>query len=135
MSPTSKQSTMAAQTEADLVSARHLARSYAKDLGLGLVDETKLVTAVSELTRNLIVHGGGGSVFIERIDEVSRHGIRAVFEDHGPGIANINLAMMDGHSSTKSLGLGLPGSKRLVSEFQIDSEAGKGTRVTITKWK
>lgn len=121
-------------TEADLISARHLARSYAKDIGLGLVDETKLVTAVSELTRNLIVHGKGGTIYYSTVENNGRKGVRVVFEDRGPGIADISSAMSDGHSSIKSMGVGLPGSKRLVSEFEIKSEVGKGTQITIIKW-
>jgi serine/threonine-protein kinase RsbT len=120
--------------EADLISARHLARSYAKGIGLGLVEETKLVTAVSELTRNLIVHGKGGTVYFTAIEDNQRKGVRIVFEDFGPGIADIKLAMTEGVSSIKSMGMGLPGSKRLVNEFEIKSEVGKGTQLTIVKW-
>jgi serine/threonine-protein kinase RsbT len=108
---------------------------YAREAGMGIVDETKLVTAVSELTRNLVVHGRGGSVFFENLDSGSRVGVRVVFEDHGPGIRDLTEAMRDGHSTIKSMGLGLPGSKRLVSEFDIVSKVGEGTRVTIVKWK
>ena len=120
--------------EADMIAARHLARSYAKVIGLGLVEETKLVTAVSELTRNLIVHGKGGTVYFTAIAGNQRQGVRVVFEDFGPGIADIKSAMAEGVSSTKSMGMGLPGSKRLVNDFEIKSEVGKGTQVTITKW-
>jgi serine/threonine-protein kinase RsbT len=121
-------------TEADLIAVRHLTRSYAKGIGLGLVDETKLVTAASELARNVIVHGKGGTVCFTVIEENQRQGVRVIFADTGPGIADIKLAMTDGSSSIKSMGMGLPGSKRLVNEFDIKSEVGKGTQVTIIKW-
>ena len=120
--------------EADLISARHMARSYAKVIGLGLVEETKLVTAVSELTRNLIVHGKGGTVYFVAMEEDQHKGVQVVFEDYGPGIADVKSAMSDGVSSINSMGMGLSGAKRLVSEFEIKSDVGKGTEVTIIKW-
>ncbi len=134
-STVSQHTILPATSESDLVTARHLARGYSKEIGLGLVDETKLVTAVSELTRNAIVHGGGGSVCFEQVERDGRQGVRVTFEDHGPGIPDVTVAMLDGGSSTKSLGLGLPGSRRLVDEFELHSEVGKGTKVMIVKWK
>lgn len=126
--------TLQVRSESDLVPARHLARSFAKEVGLGLVDETKLVTAVSELTRNILVHGGGGSISVETVEAERGLGVRCYFDDEGPGIENISQAMVDGFSTTSSLGYGLPGAKRLVDEFEIRSQPGKGTHVTITKW-
>jgi serine/threonine-protein kinase RsbT len=127
--------TISVTDDAEVVASRQLAKAFAKDVGFGLVDETKLVTAVSELSRNLLVHGGGGAVCLERIESNGRRGVRVTFEDHGPGIADITSAMKDGQSSAKSMGMGLPGSKRLVSEFEIVSQLGVGTRVVIVKWK
>jgi serine/threonine-protein kinase RsbT len=100
-----------------------------------LVDQTKLVTAASELARNTLDYGGGGSVRIERVLDGARKGVRLVFKDQGPGIADIDLAMRDGYTSGGGLGLGLGGAKRLVSEFHIDSAPGKGTTITITRWR
>jgi serine/threonine-protein kinase RsbT len=121
--------------EHDIVAARQLVRRLAHDLGLSLVDQTKLVTAASELARNAVVHGGGGEMQceIDRVDDRER--IRLIFEDHGPGIADVQLAMKDGWSSGTGLGMGLPGTRRLVNEFLLESQPGKGTRVTIARWK
>jgi len=121
--------------EAHLVMVRHRIRSYATEAKLGLVDVTKLVTAASELARNMLVYAGGGRVSIEHADAADRLGIRVTFEDLGPGIADIDLAMTDGYSTEHTLGLGLPGARRLVDSFEITSQLGKGTRVVIVKWK
>lgn len=118
-----------------VVSVRQAVREFAVEVRLSLVDRTKLVTAASELARNMVVYGGGGTVLIEQLDVDGRPGVRVTFEDHGPGIADIDQAMRDGFTSGGGLGLGLGGSKRLVHEFDLQSEVGKGTTVTITRWK
>lgn len=114
---------------------RQTVRQRAVDLGLSLVDQTKLITAASELARNTIQHGGGGQAIIEVINDGTRRGLRLTFEDNGPGIADISLAMRDGYSSKGGLGLGLSGAKRLSNEFSISSVPAEGTRVVITRWK
>lgn len=121
--------------EAHLVTVRNMTRVFAKEMNFNLVEETKLVTAVSELSRNMIIYAGGGNMKIEKVILEERSGIRITFSDNGPGIENLELAMQDGYSTKNGLGLGLPGTKRLVSDMEIESETGKGTRVTITKWK
>jgi serine/threonine-protein kinase RsbT len=105
------------------------------ELGFSLVDQTKVVTAASELARNTILHGGGGQAVVEAVSDGIRRGIRLTFEDQGPGIANIEQAMKDGFTTAGGLGLGLSGAKRLSSEFSITSAPGRGTRVVITRWK
>jgi serine/threonine-protein kinase RsbT len=107
----------------------------AQDLGFSLVDQTKLVTATSELARNTVKYGGGGEMSVERLTRTGQLGIRVVFVDQGPGIANIEQAMVDGWSTGSGLGLGLSGAKRLVNEFEIESRVGEGTRVAITRWR
>ena len=119
----------------DVVRARQAVRAWASELKFSLVDLTKLVTATSELARNTLDHGGGGTMKGELVENGPRKGIRLTFEDHGPGILNIDLAMRDGFSTGNGLGLGLSGSKRLVNEFDIKSVAGQGTTITITRWK
>jgi serine/threonine-protein kinase RsbT len=104
-------------------------------LGFGLVDQTKFVTAASELARNTLDHGGGGSVLIELIQNERKPGIRLVFEDHGPGILNLTLALTDGYTTGNGMGLGLSGAKRLSHEFEIESKPGEGTKVSILRWK
>lgn len=126
---------LAMQTDADVVTIRQTVREQAIALGFSLVEQTKLVTAASELARNAIKFGGGGTFFIEPVDNGSRSGLRLIFEDHGPGIPDIELAMTDGYSTGQGLGLGLGGSKRLVSELEIVSQVGQGTRVSIILWK
>jgi serine/threonine-protein kinase RsbT len=118
----------------DVVRVRQLVREWAHELGFSLVDETKLVTAASELARNALVHGGGGSVRLEAMNS-PRTGLRLTFEDSGPGIPDVALAMTDGYTTTGGMGVGLGGAKRLVNEFEIDSRPGEGTRVTISRWK
>ena len=119
----------------DIVKARQLVRTVALESGLSLVDQTKLVTAASELARNTVVHGGGGRVRVECLNEGSRRGVRLTFEDQGPGIPDIELALKDGYSTGGGLGLGLSGARRLSNDFQIQSQVGKGTTVSITRWK
>lgn len=123
------------RTAADIVQARQAARALAVELGFSLVRQTKLVTAVSELARNMLEFGGGGTARQELLDNGVRPGIRITFEDQGPGIADISQAMTDGYTSFNGLGLGLGGSKRLVDEFQILSQVGQGTCVTIIMWR
>ncbi|WP_043196514.1 anti-sigma regulatory factor [Pseudomonas putida] len=120
--------------EQDVVLARQLARKIASECGMRLVDLTKLVTAVSELARNTVVYGGGGDMDWSVIEETGRVGLRLVFRDEGPGIADVKLALTDGWTSGGGLGLGLTGARRLVDEFELDTTPGQGTRVTITRW-
>ena len=119
----------------DVVAARQAVRKAAVEAGLNLVDQTKVVTAASELARNAVIHGGGGTVWIETVDDGVRRGIRLTCEDHGPGIHDLEMAMRDGFTTGTGLGLGLGGAKRLSSEFSITSKPGEGTRVVITRWK
>lgn len=119
----------------DVVFARQKVRQWATELHFTLVDQTKLVTAASELARNTLDHGKGGSMTIEQTATGPRVGLRLTFEDHGPGIPDVELALKDGFTTGSGMGLGLGGSKRLVNEFSIDSALGKGTRVTVVRWK
>jgi serine/threonine-protein kinase RsbT len=119
----------------DVVLVRQGVRQWAVELGFGLVDQTKLVTAASELARNAVIYGGGGAARIETVIEGGRQGIRVSFEDNGPGIANIDQAMKDGFTTGGGLGLGLGGAKRLTDEFEIESRPGEGTRVRFTRWR
>ncbi|WP_125723479.1 anti-sigma regulatory factor [Flavobacterium ustbae] len=121
--------------EQDVVPLRNRVKEYGVKIGMSILNQTKLITATSELVRNLLKYGGGGKVIIESVSKGRENGVRVTFIDKGPGIADIELAMKDGYSTGKSLGLGLPGTKRLVNEFDIKSELGNGTTVTITKWK
>ena len=123
------------RTPEDIVRMRQVVREHATALGFSLVDQTKLVTAASELARNTMIYGGGGEVSVQPVAEGSRRGVRLVFSDRGPGIADIELAMKDGYTTGGGLGLGLGGAKRLSNEFKIESAPGNGTRVTITRWK
>ena len=118
----------------DVVPFRNRVKEKAVKIKMGLVNQTKLITAASELVRNMLKYGNGGETSIEIVSRGRDSGIRLIFRDKGPGIADISLAMLDGFSTGKSLGLGLPGTKRLVSEFDIKSEIGKGTTVSIIKW-
>jgi serine/threonine-protein kinase RsbT len=121
--------------EQDVVPFRNRVKEYATKIGMGLVNQTKLITAASELVRNMLKYGKGGKVYIEVVSKGRENGIRLIFEDKGPGIPDVALAMKDGFSTGKSLGLGLPGARRLVSEFDIQSVVGEGTKVTVIKWK
>jgi serine/threonine-protein kinase RsbT len=123
------------ETAEDVVSVRQIVRQRAVELGFSLVDQTKIVTAASELARNVVQYGGGGRVTIEPVDNLGRRGLRLTFEDDGPGIADIDLAMRDGYSTGGGLGLGLSGARRLSNQFEIVSAPGKGTRVTFTRWR
>lgn len=121
--------------EQDVVPLRNRVRNYGAKAGMSILNQTKLITATSELVRNLLKYGGGGKVIVEEVFNGRDKGVRLAFIDKGPGIIDISLAMQDGYSTGKSLGLGLPGTKRLVSEFDLKSEMGIGTTVTIIKWK
>lgn len=127
--------TVQVKNEQDVVLFRNRVKENAVKIGMGLVNQTKLITAASELSRNMLRYAGGGVVIIEVISRGRENGIRLTFTDKGPGIADISQAMKDGFSTGKSLGLGLPGAKRLVSEFDIKSTPGSGTTVIIIKWK
>lgn len=132
--PVLKEETVAIGSDADVVLVRQLVRRRAQELRFSLVDQTKLVTAASELARNALEHGRGGEMLLQVVDEAPRVGLRLVFVDRGPGIANVELAMRDGYTTGGGLGLGLGGAKRLVNEFAVESTPGKGTRITVTKW-
>jgi serine/threonine-protein kinase RsbT len=123
------------RTSSDVVAVRQATRALAEQTGLSLVDQTKLVTAASELARNTLNYGGGGTVRVEVLENGARRGVRLVFEDQGPGIPNVAEAMKDGFTTGSGLGLGLGGARRLVNEFAIQSAPGQGTRVTIARWK
>ena len=122
------------RTGDDVVRVRQLVRGHAQAVRLSLVDQTKLVTAASELARNIVTYGGSGVVQVETVTRNGRTGIRATFSDSGPGIADLELALTDGWTSGAGLGLGLGGARRLVDDFNIDTEVGKGTTVTVVKW-
>jgi serine/threonine-protein kinase RsbT len=119
----------------DIVTVRRVVREWAIALGFSLVDQTKIVTAASELARNVVVHGGGGTVLLEALNHDNRRGLRLAFEDRGPGIADVEAALRDGFTTGGGLGLGLGGARRLANEFQIDTRPGEGTRVVITRWR
>lgn len=123
------------RSEMDVVQARQLVRSWAVEQGFRLVEQTKMVTAASELARNTLIYGGGGFMTISVVNDGVRIGIELVFEDQGPGIPNIELALKDGYTSGGGLGMGLSGAKRLMSDFTIESTVGQGTRVSVTRWK
>jgi serine/threonine-protein kinase RsbT len=123
------------RTSEDIVRVRQAVRSWAIRQGFTLVDQTKIVTAASELARNTLVHGGGGEMRLRALTEGIRCGLRLTFIDQGPGIPDIELALQDGYTTGSGLGLGLSGARRLVNEFEIASQPGEGTRVTITRWK
>ena len=133
--PVIRAETMPVRVDADVVLVRQKVRSWAVEQGFGLVDQTKIITAASELARNVLVHGGGGSATVQSLNDGPRKGLRLIFEDRGPGIANLELAMKDGYTTGSGLGLGLSGAKRLCNEFDLQSKVGEGTRVTITRWK
>jgi len=126
---------MSIQSSADVVLVRQAVRQWAVELRFSLVDQTKIVTAASELARNTLDYGGGGMVKLEALQEGIRRGLRLTFEDKGPGIPDLDLALKDGYTTGGGLGMGLSGTKRLVNEFNIVSQVGEGTCVTITKWK
>ena len=130
-----KDEVMSVGSSADIVFVRQIVRKWAIEQGFSLVDQTKIVTAASELARNMVDYGGGGKLYLEALSEGIRKALRLTFEDEGPGIQDLDLALKDGYTTGKGLGLGLSGSKRLVNEFEIVSSVGGGTRITITKWK
>lgn len=123
------------RTDMDVVQVRQIVRAWAGELAFSLVDQTKLITAASELARNTLQHGGGGDMRLESLNDGVKRGLRLVFQDKGPGIPDISLAMRDGYTTGGGLGMGLPGTRRLVNEFNIASSPGEGTTVTIVKWK
>jgi serine/threonine-protein kinase RsbT len=129
-----EQQSVTITTDQDVVRVRQLVRTVAVAAKLSLVDQTKLVTAASELARNTLVYGGGGGAEVTVVDGGRRKGIRIVFTDDGPGIADLDLALTDGYTTGGGLGLGLSGARRLVDEFDIDTAAGRGTRITVMKW-
>jgi len=134
MSPI-KTETLQVTGESNIVSVRQAVRRLALEIKLSLVDQTKIVTAASELARNLLVYGGGGEVLLEILRSGTRTGLRVQFVDQGPGIPDVEQALRDGFTSGSGMGLGLGGARRLVNEFEIDSAPGKGTRVSIIRWK
>ena len=119
----------------DVVRVRQEVRRRAQEIGFSLVEQTKLVTAASELARNTVVYGGGGDVVVESLDHGGLRGVQVTFRDDGPGIADVELALRDGFTTGGGLGLGLGGARRLVSEMTIDSAPGRGTRITVVKWR
>ena len=130
-----KSETVPLHSEEHIVRVRQTVRQWAIQSGFSLVDQTKIVTAASELARNTMTHGGGGTLLLEALNDGPRRGLRLTFMDQGPGIPDIEQAMQDGFTTSGGLGLGLSGSKRLVNEFTIESRPGAGTRVTIARWK
>ena len=131
----SKTDVLPISSSTDIVLIRQKVRTWAIELGFSLVDQTKMITAASELARNSLDYGGGGMVRFETVENGVKRGLRLTFEDEGPGIPDIDLALTDGYTSGKGMGLGLGGAKRLVNTFEIASRPGEGTRVTITRWK
>jgi len=123
------------RTESDIVNVRQMTRVWTNECKFSLVDQTKMVTAASELARNAVIYGGGGTVKMEILSDGVRKGLRLTFADQGPGISDVERAMSDGYSSGSGLGLGLGGARRLVNEFDIRSGPGQGTTVVITRWK
>jgi serine/threonine-protein kinase RsbT len=133
--PVTKSETQPVRQEGDIVLVRQKVRKWSMEIACSVVDQTKVVTAASELARNLLIYGGGGDVLLEQLQQGMRKGLKLSFVDQGPGIPDIDQALKDGYTSGKGMGLGLGGAKRLVNDFEIHSEVGKGTRVIITKWK
>ena len=123
------------QSSSDVVRVRQMVREWAVAMGFSLVDQTKIVTAASELARNAFEHGGGGTVRLESLNNANRRGLRLTFSDQGAGIADVEQALKDGFTTGSGMGLGLGGAKRLVNDFAIDSTPGQGTRVTIVRWR
>ncbi|HZP37493.1 MAG TPA: anti-sigma regulatory factor [Methylomirabilota bacterium] len=133
--PAVREEVFGVHSDEDVVRIRQMTRQWAVGLGFSLVDQTKIVTAASELARNTVIHGGGGTTRMEALQEGTRRGLRLTFEDKGPGIADVAQALRDGFSTGSGLGLGLGGARRLSSEFDIVSTPGQGTRVRITRWQ
>jgi serine/threonine-protein kinase RsbT len=122
-------------TSDDVVRVRQAVRQHAVALGMSIIDQTKIITAASEIARNTFLHGGGGRLTLDVVTQGARKGLRLVFEDDGPGIPDLSKAMTDGFTTGGGMGLGLPGSKRLVNEFSLESIPGQGTKVTLVRWK
>lgn len=135
MTAASRHEVVQIRASTDISRVRQVVRVWATELGFSLVDQTKVVTAASELARNTLVYGGGGTMLMEALQNGRRCGLRLTFEDQGPGIPDVNLALTDGYTTGAGLGLGLGGARRLSNEFQIESRVGEGTRVTIVRWK
>jgi serine/threonine-protein kinase RsbT len=135
MAATGRTETIPVRTQEDVVFVRQRVRAFAAEEGFRLVDQTKIVTAASELARNTYIYGGGGVARLETVESNGRRGVRVAFEDHGPGIADLELAMKDGYTTGGGLGLGLSGAKRLSNDFEIRSKPGEGTVVVITRWR
>jgi serine/threonine-protein kinase RsbT len=133
--PPSRSEELPLRSGSDVVKVRQVVRTWAAELGFSLVDQTKLVTGASELARNTLDHGRGGSVRLEVLEENGRRGLAMTFEDQGPGIADLALALTDGYTTGNGLGLGLSGTRRLMTEFRIDSQPGQGTRVYCARWR
>jgi len=123
------------RAETDVVLVRQTVRTWSIQQGFSLVDQTKMVTAASEIARNTVIYGGGGTLRIEAVLDGTRRGLRLIFEDQGPGIEDVDLALRDGYTTGTGLGMGLGGARRLVSEFSIESKPGQGTKITLTRWK
>lgn len=130
-----KDETASINSSSDIVKVRQLVRDWAISMGFSLVEQTKIVTAASELARNALDYGGGGQVRLEALQNELRRGLKVTFVDEGPGIPDLEQALKDGFSTGTGMGLGLSGAKRLVNEFEIDSAAGRGTKVSITRWR
>jgi serine/threonine-protein kinase RsbT len=130
-----KDDTMEIRISDHVVLVRQAVRKWAIELGFSLVDQTKIITAASELARNTLDYGKGGTLRLEALENGAKKGLRLIFEDQGPGIPDLEKALTDGYTTGKGMGMGLSGSKRLVNEFEIDTRVGEGTRVTITRWK
>jgi serine/threonine-protein kinase RsbT len=133
--PVDRHETVPIAGDDDIVRVRQRVRDWAVSLGFSLVDQTKIVTAASELARNTVVYGKGGTLLLEALSNDSKRGLRLTFEDRGPGIADLTLALKDGYTTGSGLGLGLSGARRLSQEFEITSRVGEGTRVVIGRWK
>ena len=133
--PVTRSEALELRSASDVVTVRQVVRTWAIEAGFTLVDQTKMVTAASELARNTVDYGGGGVARLELIVDGGRRGVRVAFEDQGPGIPDVQKALTDHYTTGNGLGLGLGGAKRLVNEFDIDSRIGEGTRVVITRWK
>ena len=135
MAATTRTERLAIRSSEDVVKVRQQTRIFAVAAGLSLVDQTKIITAASELARNTLDYGGGGEVCVEVTEDGGRRGVRLAFEDRGPGIPDVKAALTDGFTTGSGLGLGLGGARRLANEFSIESKVGVGTKVTITRWK
>jgi serine/threonine-protein kinase RsbT len=133
--PTTRTDRLEIRSSDDVVKVRQQTRTMAVEAGLSLVDQTKIITAASELARNTLDYGGGGEMRVEVVEDGGRRGLRLTFEDHGPGIADVQQAMRDGFTTSSGLGLGLGGAKRLSNDFAIESKLGVGTKVTIARWR